>query len=50
LLKVFEDKGINRGYSLFTTNYQNWAAWSLQFYLKYGYKEFEDGMSYWIKG
>jgi GNAT superfamily N-acetyltransferase len=42
LLNAFETKGIENGYSLLTTNYQKWAVWSLNFYLKHGYKEYED--------
>ena len=43
LLATFEQAGKEKGYKLFTTNYQKWAPWSGRFYLKHGYKEYVSG-------
>jgi GNAT superfamily N-acetyltransferase len=43
LLTTFERSGQEMGYGLFTSNYQTWAPWSRDFYLKHGYKEYEFG-------
>jgi N-acetylglutamate synthase-like GNAT family acetyltransferase len=40
LLEHFEQSGIQRHFSLFTSNYLTWAKWSWKFYEKHGYKEY----------
>ncbi len=43
LLSTYENSGKKKGYKLLTTNYQKWAPWSRNFYLKQGYKEYIEG-------
>ena len=40
LLEHLEQKGSERDFSLFTSNYLVWAKWSWTFYEKHGYKEY----------
>ena len=40
LLEQFEQSGIQRHFSLLTSNYLTWAKWSWTFYEKHGYKEY----------
>ncbi|MBP5603355.1 MAG: GNAT family N-acetyltransferase [Treponema sp.] len=40
LLDHFEQRGRERHFSLFTSNYLSWAKWSWKFYEKHGYKEY----------
>ena len=40
LLEHFEQRGRERQFSLFTSNYLAWAKWSWKFYEKHGYKEY----------
>ena len=43
LLKYFGQRGRERHFSLFTSNYLAWAKWSWKFYEKHGYKEYAPG-------
>ncbi len=40
LLKKFEERALERHFSLLTVNYLGWAEWSGHFYKKHGFKEY----------